>query len=158
MTRTRAALGAGLAGGVAYLAAQELDRRFVNPRSDDLVLLGGLVTARRAAWRPLGLVLHLLAAALFGLTFEVAVAPRLPGPYWLRGFLMAQTGNATLWPLILLIDRFHVAIRSSDLARMNRPVYFGQAVWRHLALGLVIGALLGPGSRSAAARIRPSHA
>ena len=143
MSRVLAALLAGIGGGVAYLAAQELDRRIVNPRSNDLVLLGGLVTDRPAAWRPLGLALHLLAAAVFGLVFETVVAPRLPGPYWLRGVVMAQIENVTLWPLVLLIDRFHVAVKRGDLASLSRPVYFGQAVWRHLALGAVLGALLG---------------
>jgi hypothetical protein len=108
-----------------------------------LVLLGGLVTSRPAAWRPLGLILHLLASASFGLVFETLVAPRLPGPYWLRGVVMAQTENLTLWPLVVLLDRSHVAVKSGDLAPMNRPVYFVQAVWRHLALGAVLGALLG---------------
>ena len=141
--RVGASLLAGLAGGIAYLAAQEIDRRVVNPRSNDLVLLGGLVTKREAIWRPLGLVLHLLASASFGLTFDQVVAPRLPGPYWLRGVIMAQVENATLWPLLLLIDRSHVAVERGELARMNRPVYFAQAVWRHLALGAVLGAVIG---------------
>jgi hypothetical protein len=55
---------------------------------------------------------------------------------------MAQAENVTLWPLVLLIDRSHVAVRHGELARMNRPIYFWQAVWRHLALGAVLGALL----------------
>ena len=147
LSRVPVALGAGVAGGIAYLAAQEIDRRLVNPRSNDLVLLGGLVTRRRAVWRPLGLLLHLLSAAVFGLIFDAIVAPCLSGPYWLRGLLMAEFENITLWPLIILIDRSHVAIKGGDLAPMNCPVYFAQAVWRHLALGIVIGALLGRPTR-----------
>jgi hypothetical protein len=77
------------------------------------------------------------------LIFETIVAPRMPGPYWLRGVAMAQIENVTLWPLVLLIDRFHVAVKRGDLASMSRPVYFWQAAWRHLALGIVLGALLG---------------
>jgi hypothetical protein len=134
---------AGLAGGLAYLAAQEVDRRLVNPRSDDLLLLGGLVTARQGAWRPLGLVLHLLAAASFGLLFDLVVAPRLPGPYWLRGVLMAQAENVSLWPLVLLINRSHPAVKRGDLGRLTQPTYFVQEAWRHLALGAVLGAVLG---------------
>jgi hypothetical protein len=143
MNRACSAMLAGVGGGVAYLVAQEIDRRLVNPRSNDLLLLGGLVANRPSVWRPLGLILHLLASAGFGLTFEMIVAPRLPGPYWLRGIVMAQTENLTLWPLVLLIDHSHVAVKSGDLAHMNRPIYFVQAVWRHLALGAVLGALLG---------------
>jgi len=143
MSRVWAALGAGVGGGIAYLAAQEIDRRLLNPRSNDLLLVGGLVTSRRSAWKPLGLALHLLAAAVFGLIFQAVVAPRLPGPYWLRGLLMAQIENVLLWPLIPLLDRVHVAVKSGDLAPMHRKVYFAQAVWRHVALGATIGALLG---------------
>lgn len=146
MSRPTRAAAAGVAGAFAYLLAQELDRRIVNPRSNDLILLGGLVTSRSAAWRPLGLVLHLVAGVSFGLIFEAIVAPRLFGPYWLRGIVMALVENVTLWPIVILLDRVHPAIQSGDLAPMNRPVYFGQEVWRHLALGTVLGLLLGPDS------------
>jgi hypothetical protein len=141
--RTCEAAVAGLAGGVGYLAAQALDRRLVNPRSDDLVLLGGLVTGREALWRPLGLVMHLLAAATFGLIFDRLVAPHLPGPYWLRGVVMAQAENTTLWPLMLLINRSHPAVRHGELANLTRPVFYAQEAWRHLALGAGMGLVLG---------------
>lgn len=137
------AAAAGLVGALAYLAAQEADRRLVNPRSNDLVLLGGLATSRPALRRPLGLILHLLAGAAFGVVFRRVAAPRLPGPYWLRGVLAAQLENAVLWPLVLVLDRVHPAIRSGDLAPLNRPVYAVQAAWRHLALGAVLGAVHG---------------
>ena len=143
MIRLLRASVAGVAGAVAYLVEQELDRRVANPRSDDLVLLGGLVTGRRAAWRPLGLGMHLVAGAVFGVVFEVLVAPLLRGPYWLRGVVMGQVENAVLWPLILLIDRVHPAIRGGTIAPLNRPVYFAQAVLRHAALGAVLGLVLG---------------
>jgi len=151
MNRSSRALLAGVAGAVAYLAAQEADRRVVNPRSNDLVLLGGMVTGNEAAWRPLGLAMHLLAGASFGLIFDRVAAPRLPGPYWLRGILFAQLENTTLWPLVLLLDRSHIAVKRGKLAPMNQPVYFVQGVWRHIALGAVMGALLQP--RSAEPRI-----
>lgn len=144
MSGAARALLAGVAGAVAYLAAQEVDRRIVNPRSNDLYLLGGMVTSNEAVWKPLGLVMHLIAGAFFGLIFQRVVAPRLFGPYWLRGVLMAQFENATLWPLVLLLDRSHVAVQRGKLAPMNQPVYFAQAVWRHFALGAVMGWLLQP--------------
>ena len=153
MSRTIRSLLAGVAGAVAYLAAQEIDRRIVNPRSNDLLLLGGMVTSKEAVWKPLGLVMHLLAGASFGLIFDRVVAPRLRGPYWLRGVQMAQFENATLWPLVLLMDRSHVAVKGGQLAPMNQPVYFGQAVWRHLALGAVMGWLLQPEPDAATADV-----
>ena len=138
----RAAL-AGVVGALAYLAEQELDRRVANPRSDDLVLLGGMVTANPSAWRPLGLGMHLTAGAVFGIAFEAIVAPLLRGPYWLRGAVMGQVENALLWPLIPIVDRVHPAIRRGTLAPLNRPVYFAQAVLRHVALGAALGLVLG---------------
>jgi len=137
------ALTAGVAGAVAYLAAQELDRKIGNPRSNDMILLGGMVTRREGAWNPVGTAMHLLAGASFGVIFEAVVAPRLRGPYWLRGILMALAENTSLWPLVVLMDRVHPAVKSGALAPMNRPVYFAQAAWRHIALGAVMGLVLG---------------
>jgi hypothetical protein len=137
-------VGAGLAAGFAYLAAQEVDRRFANPRSNDLILVGGLVTARPSLWRPLGLVNHMLASVTFAFIFDWLVAPRLWGPNWLRGLLTFQTENALSWPLVLLIDRFHPAVKAGEMAPLNRPIYFAQAAWRHLAFGVVLGWLLAP--------------
>lgn len=152
MNRTVRAALAGAAGALAYLAAQEADRRVANPRSDDLILLGGMVTSNPCIWRSVGLALHVLAGAMFGITFERLAAARLPGPYWLRSILFALIENTTLWPIVLLLDRHHVAVRGGQLARMNQPVYFMQAVWRHLALGAVVGALLQSGADPAARR------
>jgi hypothetical protein len=133
----------GAVAAVAYLAEQEFDRRLVEPRSDDLQLLGGMVTSDPALWRPLGLMMHLGAGAAFGLGFERIAAPRLPGPYWLRGLLAAQLENALLWPLLLIVESRHPAVRTGALAPLNHPRYFLQAVARHAALGLVLGILLG---------------
>ena len=133
---------AGLAAGFAYLAAQEVDRRFVNPQSNDLVLVGGLVTARPSLWRPLGLFNHLFASVVFAFVYDRLVAPRLAGPGWLRGLLTFQAENAGSWPLVLFLDRHHPAIKAGALCRLNQPVYFAQEVWRHLAFGVTLGALL----------------
>jgi len=155
MSRLGRAAAAGVVGALAYLAEQELDRRLANPRSDDLVLLGGLVTTREAAWRPLGLVMHLLAGASFGIGFETVAAPLLRGPYWLRGLVVAQLENALLWPILVLIDRVHPAVRTGALRPMNRPVYFAQAVLRHAALGAALGAVLGSPYRTGPDRATP---
>jgi hypothetical protein len=141
-------IGAGLGAGAAYLVAQEIDRRITNPRSNDLILVGGLVTCRPELWRPLGLLNHMLASVTFAFFFEWIVAPRLFGPYWLRGMLTFQAENASFWPLVLLIDRLHPAVKTGDMARLNQPVYFAQEVWRHLAFGIVLGALLTPPSEN----------
>jgi hypothetical protein len=129
----------GALAALAYLAEQEVDRRLMNPRSDDLVLLGGLVTGRHRWWRPIGLTMHLTAGAVFALIFDRLVARRLVGPYWFRGVAFAQLENAALWPVLLLIDRFHPAVRRGVIAPTARPLYFAQSVLRHLALGSTLG-------------------
>jgi len=144
MRVARAAV-AGVVGAVAYLVAQEVDRRLVNPRSNDLVLIGGLFTASRSVARGLlGLVLHVLGGVSLGLAFEGFVARHLRGPYLLRGIVMVQVESALVFPSVFLFDRCHPAVESGELAPLGRPVYFVQQAWRHLALGATIGALLGP--------------
>ena len=135
---------AGVAAALAYLAEQEIDRRLVNPCSNDLDLLGGLVTDDDRFWLPPGLAMHLSAGAAFGIVFDRVIAGRLPGPYWLRGVTMAQVENAALWPLIPILDRVHPAVRRGRLTPMHRRAYFAQAVLRHLALGAALGLLLDP--------------
>lgn len=137
-------IGAGIAAGSAYLVAQEIDRRITNPRSDDLILVGGLVTTRPDRWRLLGLINHMLASITFAFIFKWIVAPRLFGPYWLRGIVTFQAESAGFWPLVILLDRIHPAVKTGDLAPLNRRVYFLQEVWRHLAFGAVLGWLLTP--------------
>jgi hypothetical protein len=112
------AIVAGLAGAVAYLIAQEVDRRIVNPLSNDLVLLGGPFTSRPGLRLAVGLPLHLLGGVSMGLLFERWAATWLPGPYWLRGVMLLQIESATLFPLVRGMDRVHPAARSGELAPM----------------------------------------
>ena len=147
------AIVAGLAGAVAYLIAQEMDRRIVNPRSNDLILLAGPFTSRPWLRLSLGLVLHLLGGASMGLFFERYAARRLPGPYWLRGIVLLQIENATLFPLVWGINRVHPAVKTGELAPLWSTTYFVQQVWRHLALGAVMGAVLGPPSDDTASTL-----
>jgi hypothetical protein len=142
--RTGRSIVAGLAGAVAYLIAQEVDRRIVNPRSNDLVLLAGPFASRPWSRLSLGLVLHLLGGASMGVFFERYAAPHLHGPYWLRGIALLQIENATLFPLVWGINRVHPAVKTGELAPLWSTTYFAQEIWRHLALGAVMGAVLGP--------------
>ncbi|MBA2447213.1 MAG: hypothetical protein H0V51_04220 [Chloroflexi bacterium] len=147
MTPLARAAAAGVASALAYLAEQELDRRLMNPRSDDLLLLGGLVTSNPRLWRPLGLAMHLSAGAIFGMAYVQMAAHLLPGPPWWRGVAAAQIENALLFGLVPILNRFHPAVRRGALAPLTRPVYFVQQILRHLALGIVVGALCPPRPR-----------
>ena len=133
---------AGIVAALVYLAEQELDRRLLNPRSNDLDLLGGMLTDDDRLWRPLGMVMHLAAGASFGVLFDRVLGAHVPGPYWLRGVALAQLENAVLWPVVPVLDRVHPAVGQGTLAPMNRPPYFLQAVLRHLAFGATLGLLL----------------
>ena len=157
MIRLARSAAAGAAAALAYLAEQEIDRRLLNPRSDDLLLLGGLVTRDARIWRPLGLAMHLTAGAVFGVAFDRVAARLVPGPGWLRGVVVAQVENAALWPLVALLEPVHPAVRRGMLAPLNRPPYFFQQVLRHLALGATVG-LLAPRPGPAAPRYGPASA
>jgi len=133
---------AGVGAGLAYLAAQEIDRRLVNPNSDDLILVGGFVTRNPGLWRPVGTFNHFFVSVAFAVIYDRLVASRLPGPSWLRGALAFQIENAVTWPLVMLCDRHHPAVRAGVLSPLNRPVYFVQEIWRHLAFGVALGLLL----------------
>jgi hypothetical protein len=142
--QTTLAAASGVVAALAYLAAQEVDRRLVASRTDDLELLAGAFSANPRVWRPLGLAMHLTAGAVFGVVFDRIVAPRLIGPGWLRGLLFAQVENATLFPIVGFIDRFHPAIRRGTMLPLGSWRYFGQSIWRHVALGVVLGLLWRP--------------
>lgn len=129
---------AGLAGGVAFAAVMHADLALTGNRVNDFRLLGqfGPLAAR---WRLTGPLAHAVNSAALGVCYGV-LEPRLPGPGWLRGLLFALGENAALWPLVLLIDRHHPAVRRGELASYYRPSAFGWESLRHAAYGLVLGA------------------
>ena len=75
-----------------------------------------------------------LNGTVFGLTHH-----GLPGPLWVRGLLFGQAENLVLWPVIVVLDRLHPAIRQGALPRFNRPVVFLQEVFRHVVYGVTLG-------------------
>jgi hypothetical protein len=138
--RARTARGA-LAGAVAagaWAAQQPLDKRVFAFDYDDVELLGKTVT-RGPAWYPAGLALHLANGALFGAVYA-NVARLAPIPAWSRGPLAALAQNSAFWPLGRLSDRLHPA--RDELPRLTGSGRaFGQAAWRHLLFGVVLGEL-----------------
>ena len=142
MNRALRIVWSGLGAGVAYLVAQEIDRKLVNPSSDDLILVGGFATGNPRYWRPVGAFNHFFVSLAFAVIYDRLVVSRLPGPSWLRGALAFQVENAVTWPLVMLCDRFHPAVQAGALSPLNRPIYFLQEIWRHLAFGVVLGLLL----------------
>jgi len=133
----RGALAGAVAAGV-WAAQQPLDIRVFGVRYDDTELLGKSVT-QGAAWRPVGIAMHLANGAIFGALYSVA-APRLPLPSWARGPAAAMAEHAATWPLTLGIGKGHPAGRDFPPLFAN-PRAIGQATWRHLLFGVVMGEL-----------------
>jgi hypothetical protein len=133
----RGALAGAVAAGV-WAAQSPLDRRVFGVDYDDPELLGKAVT-RGPAWPAIGMAMHLFNGALFGAVYA-NVAPRTPLPSWARGPAAGMAEHAAFWPLTILVDRFHPA--RNELPRLaTNPRAFGQAAWRHLLFGTVLGEL-----------------
>lgn len=129
---------AGIAGGVAYLAAMKADLALTENDTDDLVMLGGLFTTDRRAARRLGVAMHACNSMVAGIVYAGAARDLLPGPEWLRGTAFAIVENTALYPLALLED-LHPAIREGRLARYWTWTSFLQGTGRHVAFGAVMG-------------------
>ncbi len=138
----RRGVAAGLAAALAMLGAMALDLRLTGERTNELRLLAGMVPGGRRHWAVVGTLMHLANGAALGALYT-RVAPRLPGPGWLRGIIFAEVENAALWPALLLLERVHPGFRSGEIASYNRPRAALLEVTRHLAYGATLGALLG---------------
>ncbi len=138
MERTRTLRGA-LAGGAAaavWAAQQPLDKRVFGVDYDDAELLGRLVRAKGPATLPVGLALHVANGALFGAVYA-NVAPSLPGPGAARGAAAGLAEHLASWPGTMVVDRMDLGFPKL----WGDPRAFGQAAWRHLLFGAVLGEL-----------------
>ena len=136
-------LRSALAGSVAALiwAAQEpLDKRLLRCDYSDVAVLGKGVT-RGDGWRTIGLVIHALNGALFGLAFHEARRRVAVGPRKLA-VGMAVGEHVALYPLCFFVDRYHPARGEPGVPPLltNRRA-FAQATWRHALCGVVLGRL-----------------
>jgi len=138
--RTRTLRGAlsGAAAAAVWAAQQPLDQRVFGCRYDDVEMLGKLVTDGRAAY-PIGLAMHLVNGAVFGAVYANA-APTLPVPSVLRGPLAGLAEHVATWPGTLALARIHPAAAELP-ALWGSGRAFGQATWRHLLFGTVLGEL-----------------
>jgi hypothetical protein len=133
----RGALAGAVAAGV-WSVQQPLDKRVFGVGYDDAELLGKLVTRGPAALS-VGHAMHVGNGALFGALYA-NVAPRLPGPAAVRGTLAGLAEHLATWPATCLIGRLHPA--GGDFPRLwGNARAFGQATWRHLVFGVVLGQL-----------------
>jgi hypothetical protein len=131
---------AGAAAATAWALAEPLDQRLLGCDYSDVALLGKAVT-RGPAWRPLGLALHALNGALFGLAFHEARRRRSVDQRRLAvGMALAE--HLALSPLYAAVDRWHPASGEPGVPKLHRNGRaFAQATWRHLLFGAVLGRL-----------------
>lgn len=136
-TRTlRGALAGGIAAGV-WAAQQPLDKRVFRVDYDDAELLGRFVAPGRPGYVA-GVALHLANGALLGALYA-NVRPSMPVPPPLRGPLAGLGEHLATWPATLLLDRVPAW---EPLPRLwGSWAAFGQATWRHLLFGTVLGEL-----------------
>jgi hypothetical protein len=128
---------AGAAAAAVWGAQQPLDKRVFGVDYDDTELLGKLVTRGRF-WRPVGVAMHLANGAAFGAVYS-AVAPSVQLPSWARGPLAGMAEHVGSWPLTALLPLHPAAGDFPPL--VTNPRAFGQATWRHLLFGVVLGEL-----------------
>jgi hypothetical protein len=133
----------GLAGAVAataWAALEPLDRRLFRCDYSDVLLLGKTFTRGRLA-RPLGLTLHAVNGAVFGLAYD-QVRRRLPVPDRRLALAMALVEHLTLYPLAYFVDRHHPARGHEGVPKLlTNPRAFGQATVRHALFGVLLGRL-----------------
>jgi len=131
------AAAAGATAALVWAAAEPLDRLVFRCDYSDTALLGKAVSRRH--WRAVGLAMHAANGAVFGLAFELVRRRTGARPVPL-GVGMALVENTALWPLCVLVDRYHPARGEPGLpplARNGRA--FAQATWRHALFGAVLG-------------------
>lgn len=122
-------------------AAQEpLDQRIFGCDYSDVAVLGKGATRGRG-WRAVGLALHALNGAGFGLAYHEARAQLRVGPRKLAvGMALAE--HVALYPLCFFVDRYHPARGERGVPPLlTNPRAFAQATWRHGLFGVALARL-----------------
>jgi hypothetical protein len=136
MTRSARAAVAGAAAAGAWALAEPSLRRATGGYHSQARLVGGII-APRGRWKAVGLSVHLLNGAAFGVAFE-----RLGMSGVGQGVRAAEAENLLLWPLTAVLDRLHPDVRSGAWPPLARnPNAFTQEVLGHAVFGAVLGAL-----------------
>jgi hypothetical protein len=142
---------AGVAGGLAYLLAHQLDEDPDNRRYDDRVFLGRPFASNLHRARRLGLAIHAANSIALGVVYAVVAEPRLAGSGLWRGLAFANLENALLYPLTAL-DRLHPAVRDGQLDRYWSWPALARSIDRHVAYGAALGVVYERLNRRAARR------
>ena len=137
-------LRAAAAGSIAALvwgAVEPVDRRLFRHDYSDVAVLGKAFTRGRG-WRPLGLAIHALNGAIFGLAYH-EVAERANRDRRRLAVELALIEHLALFSTGRLVDRHHPAHGKPGVERLFSVPAFGQATLRHALFGYVLGRLAG---------------
>ncbi len=136
MRRAAQAALAGAAAAGAWALAEPSLRRLTGGYHSQARLVGAMI-APRGRWKAVGLGIHLVNGAMFGVAFE-----RLGMGGVRQGVWAAEAENVLLWPLTGVLDRLHPDVRAGAWPPMARnPHAFAQEVLGHAVFGGVLGAL-----------------
>jgi hypothetical protein len=144
---------AGAVAATVWAALEPVDQRLFRSDYSDVAILGKAVT-RGQAWRPIGLVLHAVNGAVFGLVYD-GVRRRLSVDERRLALAMAVTEHVVLYPSVYLVDRFHPARGEAGIPPLLANARaFAQAAVRHAIFGALLGVLTETGSAANRARSR----
>lgn len=131
---------AGAVAATAWALLEPVDKRLFRCDYSDVALLGKAVTRGPLA-RPIGLAMHAVNGAIFGLAFAEA-RRRLPIPKQRLALGMALAEHVALYPLSYFVDRYHPARGEQGIPPLlTNPRAFGQATVRHALFGVILGRL-----------------
>jgi len=134
---------AGAVAATVWAFLEPLDKRLFRSDYSDVAVLGKAVT-RGPAWPAVGIGLHALNGALFGLAFDAARRQVRVEPRRLA-LAMALAEHVALYPLSYFIDRYHPARGEEGVPPLlSNARAFGQATVRHAVFGVVLGRLSSP--------------
>ena len=131
---------AGAVAATVWSALEPFDKRLFGCDYSDVAILGKAVT-RSPAWLPLGLAMHAVNGAIFGLAYHearrrVAIEPRR------LALGMALAEHVASYPLGYFVDRYHPARGEPGVPPLlTNPRAFAQATARHAFFGVLLGRL-----------------
>jgi len=123
-----------------WAGLEPIDRRVFGCDYSDVALLGKAVT-RSSAWPAVGLALHVLNGAVFGLAFD-ELRRRTQLPKRRLAVAAALGEHVALYPLCWFVDRYHPARGERGVpALLRNRRAFAQATARHVVFGVTLGRL-----------------
>ncbi|HEY7147875.1 MAG TPA: hypothetical protein VH420_00370 [Gaiellaceae bacterium] len=130
---------AGVVGTLVWSALEPLDRRVFRHDYSDVAVLGKAFTRGRG-WLPLGVALHAVNGAVFGLVYY-ELAERVRRDRRRLALELALAEHLALFSTGALVDRYHPARGEPGVEKLLSVPAFCQAVVRHALFGKILGRL-----------------